>query len=80
MFLALEVTDQVGPRNAARPTVQMQFKLATDKNLGSDNQGLDKLRVGMSSEKPKVPSTSFVFPGTQIKMSQVPDDQGQLML
>ncbi|URE34862.1 casein kinase [Musa troglodytarum] len=72
--------DQIGPRNAARPTVQMQFKLATDKNLGSDNQGLDKLRVGMSSEKPKVPSTSFAFPGTQIKMSQVPDDQGQLML
>ncbi|CAL9148113.1 unnamed protein product [Musa hybrid cultivar] len=67
MFLAFEVTNQVGPRNDARPTVQMQFKLAADKNLGSDNQGLDKLRVGMSSENPKVPSTSFAFPGTPNK-------------
>ncbi|CAD5164897.1 unnamed protein product [Musa acuminata subsp. malaccensis] len=38
-----QVTNQVGPRNDARPTVQMHFKLSADKNLGSDNQGLDKL-------------------------------------
>ncbi|CAL9777230.1 unnamed protein product [Musa acuminata subsp. burmannicoides] len=62
-----QVTNQVGRRNDACPTVQMQFKLAADKNLGSDNQGLDKLRVGMSSENPKVPSTSFAFPGTPNK-------------
>ncbi|KAJ8491643.1 hypothetical protein OPV22_013364 [Ensete ventricosum] len=40
-----DVTNQVGPSDAARPRVQMQFKLAADKNLGSDNQGLDNVML-----------------------------------
>lgn len=39
----IEVKERVGPSNAARTTVQMQFKLAADKNMGSDHQRLDKL-------------------------------------
>ncbi|THU60629.1 hypothetical protein C4D60_Mb07t14800 [Musa balbisiana] len=63
----IEVKERVGPSNAARTTVQMQFKLAADKNMGSDHQRLDKLRVGTSSEKPHVPSSSFAFPGAPKK-------------
>ncbi|WOL20492.1 hypothetical protein Cni_G29297 [Canna indica] len=78
-----EVKERVGPSNAASPMVQMQFKLASDKNLSSDNQRPDKSRVGISSEKPQASSTSFVFPGApkknvmSSKQSQ-PTDASQL--
>lgn len=38
-----EVTEHIGPSNSACPTVQMQFKLAADNTLSSDNQQIDKL-------------------------------------
>ncbi|RWV92714.1 hypothetical protein GW17_00044885 [Ensete ventricosum] len=62
-----EVTEHVGPSNSACPTVQVQFKLAADNTLSSDNQQIDKLRVGISSEKAQAPSTSFAFPGAPKK-------------
>ncbi|WOK93807.1 hypothetical protein Cni_G02508 [Canna indica] len=62
-----EVTEHVGPSNAASPMVQMQFKIAAGKNLSSNNQRPDKLRLGISSEKPEALSTSFAFPGAPKK-------------
>ncbi|URD87983.1 casein kinase [Musa troglodytarum] len=55
--------EHIGPSNSACPTLQMQFKLAADNTLSSDNQQIDKLRAGISSEKAQAPSTSFAFPG-----------------
>ncbi|CAL9067362.1 casein kinase 1-like protein 3 [Musa acuminata AAA Group] len=62
-----EVTEHIGPSSSACPTVQMQFKLAADNTLSSDNQQIDKLKVGTSSEKAQAPSTSFAFPGAPKK-------------
>ncbi|KAJ6799300.1 casein kinase 1-like protein 3 [Iris pallida] len=54
-----EVVERIGPINAARPAVQMQFKSAADRNFISDNQRLEKMRVGTIVDKVNMPSTSF---------------------
>lgn len=38
-----EVTEYMGPSNAARPAVRMQFKSAADKHISSENHGFDNL-------------------------------------
>ncbi|KAJ6794175.1 casein kinase 1-like protein 3 [Iris pallida] len=54
-----EVVECIGPSNAARPAVRMQFKSPADRNLISANQHLEKMRVGPNVDKVNVPSTSF---------------------
>nr|CAD1843419.1 unnamed protein product [Ananas comosus var. bracteatus] len=58
-----EVTEYMGPSNAARPAVRMQFKSAADKHISSENHGFDNLRVGTSTEKVQLPPSSFALPG-----------------
>ncbi|XP_008803534.2 casein kinase 1-like protein 4 isoform X1 [Phoenix dactylifera] len=58
-----DTTKRIGPSNAGRPTVQMQFKSSADKNLISDKQHLEKMRVGTTAENAEVPPTSFALPG-----------------
>ncbi|XP_073000484.1 casein kinase 1-like protein 4 [Typha latifolia] len=59
-----EVVERIGPSNVAHhPAVRMHFKSTADKNLSSDNQRLENLRVGTSTEKVQLPSSSFALPG-----------------
>ncbi|WOL08349.1 hypothetical protein Cni_G17102 [Canna indica] len=58
-----EVTEYIGPSNASRPAVHMQFKHALEKNMSADNQRRNKLRIGTSSQRPEVSPIPFASPG-----------------
>ncbi|KAJ6795531.1 casein kinase 1-like protein 3 [Iris pallida] len=54
-----KVVELIGPSNVVRPAVQMQFKSAADRNVNSDNQRLEKMRVEPNVDKANMPATSF---------------------